>query len=476
MKHSYYEIGATQSLKNDTMPFRANILILNGSPKETELLSDLSSTSGPTETASNITQAISLLEKCEFNVLIVDQSLGRYPLLKGLFKSLTSIIITGNDADKLEEIVTEWPENHYTDSIISPFYKKDHKEFLRILHTALVHSRLKLQIQNLHTTAELSEVEVQEAFSQIKKLKICINDSIVTELEKRLAVESKYKWFLEEKKRNEDILKQLYLANDVTNLLDISHSIKELVNAQSISIYILDANETLGKYLKPLLWDNHILSFPEISTHNVPLDSLDFAAYTAVSGRAIMATDIVFNKGFSKRYREQLKFPMKSILSVPIKHDTEVIGVLEVYNKLTRNTDNMKPFSLDDQEILKKISEHISIAITKLNLIQYDPLTGLLRPDPFINKVTQKLKSESKRQQEDISYAMVMGDVDWFKNYNDRNGHEAGNNLLRELAQILQSSIREEDLICRYGGEEFLFFLPSISSREEALIITERIR
>jgi diguanylate cyclase (GGDEF)-like protein len=71
---------------------------------------------------------------------------------------------------------------------------------------------------------------------------------------------------------------------------------------------------------------------------------------------------------------------------------------------------------------------------------------------------------------------MVMGDVDWFKNYNDRNGHEAGNKLLRELAAVLKTSIREEDILCRYGGEEFLFFLSGISSREEALRFTERIR
>jgi len=66
--------------------------------------------------------------------------------------------------------------------------------------------------------------------------------------------------------------------------------------------------------------------------------------------------------------------------------------------------------------------------------------------------------------------------VDWFKNYNDRNGHEAGNRLLRQLARVLKSSIREEDLLCRYGGEEFLFCLSGIMNTEEACHLTERIR
>jgi diguanylate cyclase (GGDEF)-like protein len=72
--------------------------------------------------------------------------------------------------------------------------------------------------------------------------------------------------------------------------------------------------------------------------------------------------------------------------------------------------------------------------------------------------------------------ALVMGDVDWFKAYNDRNGQEAGNRLLRELGHVLKLAIREEDLICRYGGEEFLFFLMGVKGVEEASLLTDRIR
>ena len=466
----------TESINNYKIPPKVNILILNSDSKETDYISDLCSTSGVVQRASDIPQAISHLESKDFNVLVADQYLARYSLLKGLFKHMTSIIITGASEEKLEGIASDWPPNHYTDHVLSPYHREDHRDFLRALNTALEHSKLKTELQNLRHSSELSDIEMQEVFSQIKELKNFINDSIVIELEKRLVVEAKYKWFLKEKTKIYDILKQLYIANDVTNLVDISHDIKELVSAQSISLYVLDENETLGKFLKPLVWNDHILSHPEIAKHTVLIDATDFAAHTVLSGRSIKSSALTSEKGFSKRYQEQLNFPLRSILSVPIKHDKDVIGVLEVYNKIARNNDKNRHFSLEDQEILQKISEHISIAITKLNLIQYDPLTGLLRPDPFIDKVIQKLKSESKRQQEDVSYALVMGDVDWFKNYNDKNGHEAGNNLLRDLAQILKRSIREEDFLCRYGGEEFLFFLSNISSREEALIITERIR
>jgi len=468
--------SAIDSTTNNTLTPQTNILILNSNYDETELLSNLCSTAGFAYPASDVTRAIAHLEDTDIHVLVVDQALANYMLLKGLFKALTCVIITGDNLVRLEQIANEWPESRYTDYVISPYRKENHKDFFRALHMAIDHSKLKLELQNLRQVTELSEAEMRDAFVQIKELKSFINESVVSELEKRLAIEAKYKGFLKEKQKIYEILKRLYLANDVTKLLDISRDIKELVKAQSISLYILDENETLGKFLKPLVWDNHILSHPEIAKHTVLIDSPDFAAYTAVHGRVIRATEFTYEKGFSKRYREQLAFPLKCILSVPIKHDTEVIGVLEVYNKASKTNGEKSLFTLEDQEILQKISEHISIAITKLNLIQYDPLTGLLRPDPFIEKVILKLKSETKRQQEDVSYAMVMGDVDWFKNYNDRNGHEAGNDLLRALAEVLKSSIREEDLLCRYGGEEFLFFMSNISSREEALVITERIR
>jgi diguanylate cyclase (GGDEF)-like protein len=111
-----------------------------------------------------------------------------------------------------------------------------------------------------------------------------------------------------------------------------------------------------------------------------------------------------------------------------------------------------------------------------LKLIRFDALTGLLRPEPFFEKCIVKLRSERKREQESDYFALVMGDVDWFKNYNDQNGHEAGNRLLRDLAYLLLSSMREKDLICRYGGEEFLFFLSGIKTYQEAVKFTERVR
>ncbi len=453
-----------------------NILILNSNAEEIGLLEKICSRLGTVHTASSLEKTIQFIENTNFHVLVVDCSFAHYSKLKGLFISSTSIIITGDDEQELKTAVGSWPLSYYVDFHTTPKENWETNSFLRILTIAFEHSQLRTQLEKLKKDREKHDVRLQDAYSQINEIKNFINNKIVKEMEKRISVEEKYLGVKKEKQRIEETLKKLYIANDVTSLLDIVYDIKDIVQAEGISIYILDENETLGKFLKPLVWDDAFLSHPEFSRHVVLVDSDDFAAYSTRHAEEINTVYISSDKRFSRRYSEQLRAPLKNILCVPIMHDSEVVGVIEVYNKMIAREAKFYGFTSEDQKVMRRFSEHISIAITKLNLIQYDALTGLLRPDPFFEKVVQKLNLERKRHQEGSSYAMVMGDVDWFKNYNDRYGHEAGNKLLRELASVLQLSIREEDLLCRYGGEEFLFFLSGLNSEDEASGFTERIR
>jgi diguanylate cyclase (GGDEF)-like protein len=453
-----------------------NILILNRNPQESAHLEKLCGKIGTAYSSSNLERTIALLESVDFNVLVVDYSLASYSSLKGLLERPVSIVITGLEEKKIKEIISEWPLNRYVDYCISPSEEQDNKAFLRVLKKAADHSLLKIEVENLMHYVERTKVEIKDAYSEIKEIKNFVNDSVIRELEKRLELEAKHVWFKKEKQKIEKILKNIYVANDVTSLLDTVHDIKGIIQASGISIYILDEDETLGKYLKPLVWDDAFLLHPDISKHIVLIDSQDFAAFVARYREDINITDLSNDIRLSKRYLEQFKPPLKNILCVPIMHDQEVIGVLEVYDKMDSKNSNQEGFTKEDQQIMRTLSEHISLAITKLNLIQYDALTGLLRPDPFYDNVIQKLESQRKGREEKESYAMVMGDVDWFKNYNDRNGHEAGNRLLRELANALKSATRDQDLLCRYGGEEFLFFLTGLKDLEEACLFTERIR
>lgn len=73
------------------------------------------------------------------------------------------------------------------------------------------------------------------------------------------------------------------------------------------------------------------------------------------------------------------------------------------------------------------------------------------------------------------SFAVIMFDIDFFKKYNDAQGHQAGDALLRDVSKVFQDSVRTSDAVFRYGGEEFLIFL-DMASKESAALIAERIR
>jgi diguanylate cyclase (GGDEF)-like protein len=451
------------------------ILLLNENPGQITLFSSLLQDIGPAEIAESPEKAVSCAAKTDLNVLIADESLVEASRLKEVITPKTSLVITGNDEAAAREIIKGWRADFFIDFVPVPSTDEDKERFLRTVKKAAEYSRVKYELEKLSSQKPSSE-RIKEVYSEIKEIKNFISDNVVKELERRIALQVRYLWFQRRKQKIEDILRKIYVADDVSSLLDMLPDIKELIQASGITFYIIDKNETLGKYLKPLVWDDAFLSQPEFSKYIVLLDSADFAAQVVRQREDINISDFASDKRLSRRYVEHLKRPLRSLLCVPIMQEREVIGALEVYNKISRGRLRNYGFTREDEQVLCGLSEHISLAMTKLNLIQYDALTGLLRPDPFFEKAIQKINSQSKRRQEIGSYAMVMGDVDWFKNYNDQHGHEAGNKLLRKLAAVLKASIREDDLLCRYGGEEFLFFLTGVKSLEEACILTERIR
>jgi diguanylate cyclase (GGDEF)-like protein len=444
---------------------KSKILLVADNSKEATSLLDASKEAGSALPVHSIEEALEEARRDPPHVLVIPDTQGEFGLFKDTLSPDISVLLTGPDETAARGLISGWPAEFFIDYVPHPEKEPDRSRFIHTLKMAAGNARLKQE-----------KARIKEVLSEIREIKGSINGSIVRELEKRVALQVRYLWFQRRKQKIEDILRKIYIANDVSSLLDMVSDIKELVQASGLTFYVLDQSEALGKYLKPLVWDDAFLSHPEFSKYIALLDAHDFASQVARHGEEVNISAVPTGLKMARRYAEYLRTPLRSLLAVPIRHEKEVIGVLEVYNKRHKDELSKLGFSREDQQVLRGLSEHISLAMTKLNLIQYDALTGLLRPDSFFEKVIQKINLRSKRRQETGSYAMVMGDVDWFKQYNDRNGHEAGNKLLRKLASVLRLSIREDDLICRYGGEEFLFFLAGVNSLEEACLLTERIR
>jgi diguanylate cyclase (GGDEF)-like protein len=70
---------------------------------------------------------------------------------------------------------------------------------------------------------------------------------------------------------------------------------------------------------------------------------------------------------------------------------------------------------------------------------------------------------------------LVMLDIDWFKQFNDRHGHLQGDDVLKKAAEILSEHIRTSDIAARYGGEEFIVIMPE-TGKELALLVGEKLR
>lgn len=102
-----------------------------------------------------------------------------------------------------------------------------------------------------------------------------------------------------------------------------------------------------------------------------------------------------------------------------------------------------------------------------------DGLTGLYNRK-FLEEHTKKLIPQATRDKFNIGVLLL--DMDHFKAVNDEYGHDIGDKVLKELARILNETVRESDLIIRYGGEEFIVLLVNIKSEEDALIVANKIR
>jgi len=450
------------------------VLIYNSESEEREFLFKYAHRIGDVCTASSLDKALALLGSQPFGILIADAK-SATPDRHPAFLKPICLILTGRREDELKEAIRLWPADHFVDYLVISGHSGDAARNDRVLATADAHVRVTEALASLQSSKASVELRLTKASAEIKEIGSALSEGLARELQKRIALEERYLRFRDQKQRFEDILRKLYAANDVGNLLDIVIEIQDLIRAESISLYIQEENETLGKYLKPLVWDDSFLTHPDFARYVAPLAAADFAAFVVRTGQEINVENAGRDPRLALRYREYLRNPLRNLIAAPLRQENEVVGLVEAINK-TGADGRPAAFTPEDQQVLRALSEHVSLAMAKLNLIQYDALTGLLRLDPFLEKVVQKIVLRAKRRQETGVAAVVMGDVDWFKAYNDRNGHEAGNRLLRELAGVLKASIREDDLLCRYGGEEFLFYLSGVKNLEEATLLTERIR
>jgi len=159
----------------------------------------------------------------------------------------------------------------------------------------------------------------------------------------------------------------------------------------------------------------------------------------------------------------------RSVMAVPLIVENNAVGVLGVQSR--------RPAAYDDHRlsVLATIAQQAAVAIENARNYQMatvDSLTGFFLRDHFF----QRLSEEDRRvRRYGGCFALLMIDLDGFKAINDANGHLAGDRYLSQVASTIRQQLREADLACRYGADEFGLLLPQ-TDRSGARVIAERIR
>jgi diguanylate cyclase (GGDEF)-like protein len=156
---------------------------------------------------------------------------------------------------------------------------------------------------------------------------------------------------------------------------------------------------------------------------------------------------------------------------LPLAAQGETLGLLYIEHPLG-------PDAVSGAD-LRTLTETIALSLSNLRLRDRlrnqsvrDPLTGLFNRR-YLEESLQVEYERARRAEEPISLLML--DVDHFKHFNDQFGHEAGDEVLKNLGDMLKRGVRKGDVACRYGGEEFMLVLPR-TSVEGAAIVAEKIR
>ncbi len=259
---------------------------------------------------------------------------------------------------------------------------------------------------------------------------------------------------------------QLALATDMNGLLPAAHDVQETAGIVARYMPQVFPNSTGALYFEEAASGQFVLqahwgSGDQFST---AFDAADcWALRRCQEHRVDGAHDPL-------RCRH-LNAGIVASVCIPLVALGEVVGVLE----LAWSERSAEP----DDALLRTIAEQVGLAISNLHLRDelrkqafYDPLTGLYNRRSLDDHLRRRASEWARNQR---GYGIVMIDVDHFKAVNDRFGHDAGDQVLREVAALLRRVLRNHDIAFRHGGEEFLLVVES-DGAEGVMQCAERVR
>ncbi|MDP8261009.1 MAG: sensor domain-containing diguanylate cyclase [Candidatus Kappaea frigidicola] len=206
---------------------------------------------------------------------------------------------------------------------------------------------------------------------------------------------------------------------------------------------------------------------------SIPLnEEAGIPALTALENMLHKVTLSTSAKKVNKEFLDTLQ--LSDFIALPLRGKNDVHGVLIADNPITK-----KSIDNDDVRILSLFANQAGLAIDNSKhyentkkLTELDSLTLLYNHGKFQHLLTNEVK-KSLRYKSNLSLLLI--DIDFFKQFNDTHGHQAGDEVLRQISSILKTNARVSDMVARYGGEEFAIICVR-TKQEDALKLAERIR
>jgi len=182
---------------------------------------------------------------------------------------------------------------------------------------------------------------------------------------------------------------------------------------------------------------------------------------------------LVNNISSFPQYEKLKNLGITSFIATGLYQKKNVIGLLGIFSL------SDKKFTLRDLNLLRMVSAPISLMIENVELFEKTKLLSILDSltQIYNRRHLEKIFTEllTKSQINHSPFSVAMCDIDFFKFYNDMNGHLAGDYVLKTIAEILKKGIKGSDIVARYGGEEFIILFPD-TTKENAIKVCEKLR
>ena len=312
------------------------------------------------------------------------------------------------------------------------------------------------------------------ALGQKQFSKYTVEDVNLVETVAAQVAASLEKEYLQEQLRKRE--QQLAVLNRLATVISSSLDIREVYDGFVAELkQVVDAD-----FAAIVLIEDSALHFEALPTgkdlpwqvgQRIPLEGTA-TEWVAKHKKTLFEPDLTRSRRFWTG-EEYIRHGFRSIVYLPLLAKGEAIGSFIIASR------RPNAYTPEQIRLLEQLTSQVAIAVENSRLYaraeqraRIDELTSLFNRRHFDQCLRQEIDRHSRYSG---TLSLIILDLDFFKAYNDKHGHLAGDKVLAQIGRLVSKSIRNTDLAFRYGGDEFAVLLPQ-STVDDALLVAERVR